>query len=102
MPVLSMRILSADRIPNSDRLWVYTADAGFGPLQFVANLTHVYEVGDLVAVAQVGTILPSEIPGGEPLVICKTRIRGVETLGMGLGKTQAPVGTDLSSEYHTQ
>lgn len=105
MSVIAMLITSAEKHPNGDRLRVYTAtdDTRDTTLTFVANLTNVYEVGDTVAVAQVGTVLPPSergedqaIPG---LLIQATVIRKVESFGMGLGKTDKPVGTVLDVEF---
>lgn len=90
MPIVAMRIVTAQQHPNADRLRLYTAEANGEEVTFVANLTNVYEPGDVVAVARVGTTLR------DGLTIAPTKIRGVESFGMGLGKTDSLVGSEVS------
>lgn len=96
MSVIAMKITKAEKHPNADRLRLYEAEALGQTLVFVANLTNVYEVDDVVAVAQVGTVL---VLDGEVLEIAPTTIRKVESFGMGLGKTDHPVGCNLDSLF---
>ena len=116
MSVIAMKITKAEQHPNADRLRVYEAQfptrfrvhgdgeaAAVFPediqtIQFVANLTNVYEVGDIVAVAQVGTVLPP-MDGEEGITISACKIRGVASFGMGLGKDKGPVGCNLDAVY---
>ncbi|MDB4278887.1 hypothetical protein N9917_04730 [Deltaproteobacteria bacterium] len=96
MPILSMRAVQAAPHPNADRLRLYQFDAddGNGLIQIVSNLENVYEVNDTVAVATVRTVLED---GTE---IKKGKYRGQRSFGMALGKTEKPVGTDLTAEYN--
>lgn len=96
MSVIAMKITKAEKHPNADRLRLYEAQTPTQTVVFVANLTNVYEVDDVVAVAQVGTVL---ILDGELIEIAPTTIRKVESFGMGLGKTVHPVGCNLDSLY---
>ena len=98
MPILAMKIVKAEKHPNADRLRVYEASCYLHSLsvQFVANLTNVYEVGDVVAVALVGTVL---VIDGEKLEIKPSVIRKVESFGMGLGKTDCEEGRNLDWNY---
>lgn len=96
MSVIAMKITKAEKHPNADRLRLYEAEALGKTVVFVANLTNVYEVDDIVAVAQVGTVL---VMGGEVVEIAPTTIRKVESFGMGLGKTIHPVGCNLDSLF---
>lgn len=95
MSILSMRVLEAAQHENADKLRVYSLEGGLadGPIQVIANCDNVYEVGDLVAVATVGTTLSD---GTE---IQKAKFRGVRSFGMCLGKTEAPLGTDLTASF---
>lgn len=92
MAIVAMSITTAEDVPKANNLRVYTAVAGDTTLTFVANRSHVYEVGNVVAVAQVGTILE------EGLEIKPVTIRGVESFGMGLGVIDLPVGTEVPPE----
>lgn len=97
MPVIAMRVVKAEKHPNADRLRVYSFEGvGGEALQVVANLTNVYEVGDVAAVATVGTILKEN---GETFEIQPTQLRKVDSFGMALGKTTAEIGTNLTQEY---
>lgn len=96
MSVISMKITKAEKHPNADRLRLYEAQANDTTVVFVANLTNVYEVDDVVAVAQVGTVL---VLDGEVLEIAPTTIRKVQSHGMGLGKVLSEVGADVSSLF---
>lgn len=75
-----MKILSAEKHPAADRLRVYSAEADGNKITFVANLTNIYEVGDIVKVAQIGHVME------DGMEIKETTIRGVKSYGMGLGK----------------
>lgn len=98
MSVIAMKITKAEQHPNADRLRLYEAQALDTTVVFVANLTNVYEVDDVVALAQVGTVLPP-MDGEEGITITACKIRKVESFGMGLGKTSEPVGSNLDAVY---
>ncbi len=103
------RLLSVERHPNADKLWLTSVDAGTGtPLQIVCGADNI-AVGQLVPVALVGSVLA----GGRRIE--RSKIRGVESQGMlcsaielGLGEDAAgihilgrgdelTVGTDLAT-----
>lgn len=83
--------IKVEKHPNADKLMVY----GFcyldvplnlyldGPhlrdVQIVANLTNVYEIGDLVNI-----VLPGETYEG--ILIEPRKVRGVDSFGMAVGK----------------
>ncbi len=70
------RVISIERHPDSDHLWVCSVDAGLGaPLQIVTGAQNV-RAGDLVPAALHG----STLPGG--IKIKKGKLRGVESEGM--------------------
>lgn len=93
MPILAMRVRTAEQHPNADRLRVYMMENQLGEcIQVVANLTNVYTSDDTVAVAQVGSVV-------DGLEIKQTVIRKVESFGMALGKVDAPVGTDVTDRF---
>lgn len=96
MAILALRTVSVADNPNADRLKVYQFEgAPDGNLvQIVANNTNIYQPGDVVACALVGTVLED---GTE---IKKGKFRGVRSFGMAMGKTDKPVGTDLTAEFN--
>jgi len=78
--------------PNADSLRIYEMSApSVEALVVVGNLETDYAVGDVVAVARVGALLPD---GTE---IRKTRLRGVDSFGLTLGRSDAAPGSDLSA-----
>lgn len=95
MPVIAMKVAKAEAHPDETvtNLRVYQMENGEDSIQVIANLTNVYEVGDIAAVARIGTRMK------DGTVIKRTKFRKVETLGMALGKVDAPVGTDLSAQF---
>jgi phenylalanyl-tRNA synthetase beta chain len=96
MSIIALRTTSAQPHPNADRLRVYQFEGGpDGELiQIVANTDNVYQVGDVVACALIGTVLED---GTE---IQKGKFRGERSFGMALGKTDQPVGTDLTAAFN--
>lgn len=82
------RLLSVERHPNADTLWLTSVDVGGeGPLQVVCGANNIAP-GQLVPVAQVGSLLP----GGRR--IGKSKIRGVESQGMLCSAVELGLGTD--------
>lgn len=74
--VVAARIVASEKHPNAEKLSVTRVDAGSGePLQIVCGAKN-YQVGDVVPLATVGTVLPG---GGK---IEKAKLRGVESSGM--------------------
>lgn len=93
MPVVAMRVGSKSAHEKTDKLWIYTFESPAQPtLTIVANLTNVYEVGDVVAVALPGTFLPE----GE---ITPRKVFGIDSSGMALGPVDAPLDTDLTARF---
>ena len=70
------RVLSLERHPDSDHMWITKADVGSGePLQIITGAQNL-KVGDLVPVALDG----SALPGGKK--IFRGTLRGLESNGM--------------------
>ncbi len=90
MTVLAMSVERVEDHPDADSLRVHQLRAGERTAQVVANLETVYAVGDVVAVALVGSTLQGN------LSIRRVRLRGVDSFGMMLGRVEEAVGTDLS------
>lgn len=102
------RLLTVDRHPNADKLWLTTVDVGGeAPLQVVCGADNIAP-GQLVPVARVGAVLPGDRR------IERTKIRGIESQGMlcsaielgigddaegihilGAGEDELPLGADL-------
>jgi len=94
MPVIAMQVIEAKQHPDADSLRLYTFSAPEQePVQVIANLENVYQEGDIVIVALVGSVLK------DGLKIKRTKLRGIPSFGMAMGKTDHPVGTDLSEDY---
>jgi phenylalanyl-tRNA synthetase beta chain len=82
------RLLSVERHPNADKLWLTTVDAGGPePLRIVCGADNV-RAGQLVPVARVGAVLP----GGRRIE--RSKIRGVESEGMLCSPIELGLGDD--------
>jgi phenylalanyl-tRNA synthetase beta chain len=82
------RLLSVERHPNADKLWLTSVDVGGDePLQIVCGADNI-SVGDLVPVALVGAVLPGERR------IERSKIRGVESQGMLCSAIELGLGDD--------
>ncbi len=83
-------ILTKDRHPDAETLWVTTVDVGAAePLQIVCGAQN-FDAGDKVPVAVVGTTLPNG------MTIKKAKLRGVASEGMNCSATELGVGGDAS------
>jgi phenylalanyl-tRNA synthetase beta chain len=84
------RILTKERHPDAETLWVTTVDVGAPePLQIVCGAQN-FEAGDKVPVAVVGAILPNG------MTIKKAKLRGIVSEGMNCSATELGVGADAS------
>jgi tRNA-binding EMAP/Myf-like protein len=84
------RIVTKERHPDAEKLWVTRVDVGAGePVQIVCGAQN-FEAGDKVPVATVGTTLPNGV------TIKKAKLRGVESQGMNCSATELGVGGDAS------
>ncbi|MEJ2201276.1 MAG: phenylalanine--tRNA ligase subunit beta [Desulfuromonadaceae bacterium] len=73
--VVVARLLTVDPHPDADRLTLCQVDNGSESLQVVCGATN-HKAGDLVALAQVGSVLPGDFQ------IKKSKIRGLASFGM--------------------
>ncbi|MEZ4322290.1 MAG: hypothetical protein R3F61_32755 [Myxococcota bacterium] len=93
MPVIAMKTVEKRAHEQTDTLFIYTFESpALGQKTIVANLTNVYEVGDIAAIAQLGTLLAE----GE---IKPRKVFGIDSEGMALGPVDAAVDTDLSAQF---
>ena len=84
------RIVSKERHPNAEKLWLTKVDVGGGEtLQIVCGAQN-FKVGDKVPVATVGTTLPNGV------TIKKAKLRGVESVGMNCSAIELGVGSEAS------
>ena len=82
------RLLTIERHPNADKLWLTSVDVGGdGPLQIVCGADNI-SPGDLVPVATVGAVLPGDRR------IERSKIRGVESHGMLCSAIELGLGDD--------
>ena len=94
MSVMAMKVVSESQHPNADALRLYTMSAsGQETVQIIANLDNLYQVNNVVAIALTGAVLK------DGTKIKPSKLRGVYSYGMALGKVEAEVGTDLSEIY---
>ncbi len=85
------KILTCEPHPNSDHLHVTTVDLGKGePQQIVCGAPNV-AAGQKVIVADLGCVL---YDGDDEFVIKKSRLRGVDSLGMICAEDEIGIGTD--------
>ena len=94
MSVMAMKVVSAEQHPNADALRLYTMSApAVETVQVIANLDNVYQIDDVVAIALSGSVLK------DGTKIKPSKLRGVYSYGMALGKVDVEIGTDLSEIY---
>ncbi len=93
MPIIAMQVVEKSAHEQTDSLFIYQFESpALGRKQIVANLTNVYEVGDVAAIAQLGTFLPE----GE---IKPRKVFGIPSEGMAMGPVDAELDTDLSTTF---
>jgi phenylalanyl-tRNA synthetase beta chain len=78
--VVIAQVLTKDRHPNADKLWLCRVNDGQGERQIVCGAQN-FKVGDKVPLVTPGVTLPSK-PGEPPFTIKVARVRGVESHGM--------------------
>ena len=85
--VVVAKVLECEPHPDSDHLHVTKVDAGTGePLTVVCGAPNV-AAGQKVLFAQIGTVLPGDFK------IKKSKIRGIESLGMICAEDELGIGT---------
>ncbi len=83
-------ILTKDRHPDAEKLWVTTVGVGSeAPLTIVCGAQN-FEAGDIVPVALVGATLPNGV------TIKKAKLRGIESQGMNCSAAELGLGVDAS------
>lgn len=88
--VIVGRILTKERHPEAEKLWVTTVDVGGAePLQIVCGAQN-FEAGDLIPVAVVGATLP------DGMTIKKAKLRGIVSMGMNCSAAELGLGSDRS------
>jgi tRNA-binding EMAP/Myf-like protein len=93
MPVVAMTCTSKAAHERTDSLFIYTFESpALGQRTIVANLTNVYEPGDVAAIALEGTWLEE----GE---IVARKVFGIHSEGMALGKVDAAPDADLTASF---
>ena len=86
--VLVGRIVSKERHPEADKLWVTTVDIGAPEMLQIVCGAQNFEAGDKVPVATVGATLPNG------MTIKKAKLRGVESRGMNCSADELGLGGD--------
>ena len=94
MPVYAMKVTTKTAHEKTDKLFIYTFNSpALGDKTIVANLTNVYEVGDVVAIAQLGTRLPG-------VTLKPRKVFGIDSEGMALGPVEADLDADLTEKFN--
>ena len=57
MTVMAMEVVGAEKHPNADALRLYKMKAADKEVEIIANLDRIYQLGDIVAIALVGSTL---------------------------------------------
>lgn len=97
MTVIVMEVIKVEQHPNADSLNVYEMQVpGHPSVQVIGNLERIYGVGEHVLVAQINSVLK------DGTKIKETKLRGIISYGMTLGKTELPIGEDVSQTYCQQ
>ncbi len=87
------QVLTCEPHPNSDHLHVTTVDLGKGqPQQIVCGASNV-AAGEKVIVADLGCVL---YDGDKEVAIKRSKLRGVESLGMICAEDEIGIGSDHS------
>lgn len=114
--LVTAEVLTCEPHPNSDHMHITTVDLGNGsePVQIVCGAPNV-AAGQKVIVAPIGTVL---YDGDQTFTIKRSKLRGVESLGMicaedeiGIGTShdgiivlpqETPAGIPASEYYHVE
>ncbi len=86
--VLVGLIVTKERHPKADKLWVTTVDVGADELLRIVCGAQNFEAGDRVPVALVGSTLPNGT------TIKKAKLRGVVSMGMNCSAAELGLGPD--------
>ena len=78
--VVVAQVLTKDRHPNADKLWLCRVNDGKGERQIVCGAQN-FNPGDKVPLITPGATLPAK-PGEPPFTIKVAKVRGVESHGM--------------------
>jgi tRNA-binding EMAP/Myf-like protein len=93
MPVIAMKCTQKTAHERTDQLFIYTfSSPELGDKTIVANLTNVYEEGQVAGIAQLGTWLPE----GE---ILPRKVFGIPSEGMAMGLVEADVDTNVTAHF---
>jgi phenylalanyl-tRNA synthetase beta chain len=87
------KVLTVSKHPNADKLSVCSIDIGKAPLQIVCGAPNV-TLGQKVVVGTIGATVPRDQhdPAGNPFVLSKVKIRGVESFGMICSEYELDLG----------
>ena len=75
MTVMAMEVISVEKHPNADALRLYKMKMPGKEVEIIANLERIYELGDIVAIALVDSILK------DGTKVKPSKLRGVYSFG---------------------
>ncbi|MDX1657886.1 MAG: phenylalanine--tRNA ligase subunit beta [Nitriliruptorales bacterium] len=87
------RVIEREPHPDADKLQVVQVTDGDTETELVCGAWN-FEVGDLVAHAEVGATIPPQQAGGEPFELAARKIRGVTSNGMLCSARELQLGED--------
>jgi hypothetical protein len=91
--IIAMRVIKIDNIEGSNILKSYTFEApNIETIIVVANDTYLYNLDDIVSVAQVGTVLSNGT------IVSSKFIFGIESKGIALGPIDSDAGTIIGDD----
>lgn len=93
MPAKILECTKVELHPNADSLRIYNFSYGQCVWQIICNPTNIYAIGDKAAVALIGSVLKDDTE------IKESKIRGIISQGMALGKSDLTLGTDVTNDF---
>ncbi len=69
MNAVAMKVVSAEKHLNADALFLYKLKSADKEVEIIANLDRNYQVGDIVAIALVGSVLKAALQRLRPILM---------------------------------
>ena len=91
MNAVALKVVSAEKHPNADALFLYKLKSADQEVEIIANLDRNYQVGDIVAIALVGSVLK------DGTNIKPTKLRGMYSC-LALGQVNANIGANFNMQ----
>ena len=98
--VLSAKVTKIEKHPDADKLRIISLDTGLNQISPVICGAYNFSVGDIVALAQPGSLIPQNIHSDkhEGFTLEKAKIRGIVSEGMICAKFELGFSNDPNEE----